>query len=84
MRRLCKREGTNFCGDIKLHYEYGATGIPVTGPGRYVLSNGVLNVSGQTSCGGGGSFKQWGGLQTNAGIDLRVTMTAAMDRGWPG
>jgi hypothetical protein len=63
--------GTNFCDSITLFYSYGATGIPVTGPGRYVLSNGVLNVSGQTFCDGGGSFRQWGGVHTNAGTELK-------------
>jgi hypothetical protein len=63
--------GTNLCDYLSVHHEYGATGIPQNGPGRYVLSNGVLKVSNYTRSDGGGNFQQWGGLHTNA--ETRVT-----------
>jgi hypothetical protein len=54
-----------------VYNEYGAPGVPVAGfgPGRYILSNGVLCVS-STVRSWLSSFEQWGGWHTNAGTQV--------------
>jgi len=69
---LLQTGGTNFCnGVLTAYHEYGAPGIPLAffGPGRYVLSNGVLCVS-STVRAWLGDFQQWGGWHTNAGTEV--------------
>jgi hypothetical protein len=69
---LLQTGGTNFCsGVLTATHDYGAPGIPVPvfGPGRYVLSNGVLSVS-STVRAWLGTFEQWGGWHTNAGTEV--------------
>ncbi len=57
--------GTNLCsGGLSVYRQY-APGFPQIGPGRYVLSNGVLQVTGGSGAGAGGDFQQWGGWHTN-------------------
>jgi hypothetical protein len=58
--------GTNDCeGALSVYRAYGTPNFPQTGPGRYVLSNGVLRVVGQSGADAGGDFQQWGGWHTN-------------------
>jgi hypothetical protein len=72
---LLQTGGTNFCnGGLTVFYMLGAPGVGADyyGPGHYVLSNGVLCVTGTVSSGspyydGRGDFQQWGGWHTNAG-----------------
>jgi hypothetical protein len=69
---LLQTGGTNFCnGTLTAYHEYGApgVGVPFIGPGRYVLSNGVLCVS-STVHSWMGDFLQWGGWHTNAGTEV--------------
>src|SRR5205807_820121 len=69
---LLQTGGTNFCnGQLTAYHEYGFPGVPMEfyGPGRYVLSNGVLCVSGPVSA-YLGSFEQWGAWHTNAGTGV--------------
>jgi hypothetical protein len=71
---LLQTGGTNFCdGPLIAYHEYGAPGVPVAGigPGRYILSNGVLNVSSTVRSWTGGGFAQWGGSHTNASTEVR-------------
>jgi hypothetical protein len=66
---LLQLGGTNFCdGSLVVYHEYGFAGIslPGNGPGRYLLTNGVLCVSNSVRS-WMGSFQQWGGWHTNAG-----------------
>lgn len=72
---LLQTGGTNLCdGPLATFNMRGAPGVgaPYYGPGHYILSDGVLYVSGTVSSGspsydGGGDFQQWGGWHTNAG-----------------
>jgi hypothetical protein len=69
---LLQTGGTNLCnGNIQV-YDEGASLInePFEGAGSYVLSNGVLYVTGSVIS-WMSSFQQWGGWHTNAGT--RVT-----------
>jgi hypothetical protein len=69
---LLQTGGTNFSdGAFVVHHEYGfpGVGLPGLGPGRYILSNGVLCVS-STVRSWMGSFQQWGGWHTNAGTEV--------------
>ena len=59
--------GTNFCGPIVI---YGGNVIPLDASGSYTLSNGALFASGTIAVEGRGSFNQWGGVNTNAGVSL--------------
>lgn len=70
---LLQTGGTNFCnGPMTLYHEYGAPGVPLPGlgPGRYILSNGVLCASGTVCSKTSGDFQQWGGWHTNAGTQV--------------
>jgi hypothetical protein len=62
--------GTHFTGIISI----GTLGPGSLGTGSYVLSNGVLYASGGVFMGPPGNFTQWGGFQTNAGINLQGTL----------
>src|SRR5258706_13968430 len=70
---LLQTGGTNFCdGSLIVYREDGSpAGSAFTGPGHFVLSNGVVCVSSTVWSGyygAGGDFQQWGGWHTNAGI----------------
>jgi len=70
---LLQTGGTNFCnGSLTAYHVYGAPGIgsPFLGPGRYVLSNGVLCVTGTVQS-WLTTFEQWGGWHTNAGTQVK-------------
>jgi hypothetical protein len=62
--------GTNFTGAISI----GSLGPSSIGEGSYVLSNGVLFATGSLTLGPPGSFAQWGGLQTNNGINVEGSL----------
>src|SRR5437764_8302404 len=68
---LLQTGGTNFCnGSIEVYNEGDALiNVPFWGAGSYILSNGVLCVSG-TIRAWLSSFQQWGGWHTNAGTEV--------------
>jgi hypothetical protein len=62
--------GTNFTGAISI----GSLGPFAIGDGSYVLSNGVLFATGSITLGPPGTFAQWGGFQTNNGINVEGSL----------
>lgn len=68
---LLQSGGTNLCQSLQVwgySYREGPSWL-----GSYILSNGVLFVSGQVSLNGYGSFTQSGGFQTNSGLGVVAT-----------